>query len=387
MRVSSLSLAVILTAALCGSNARAADPVKIGLVTTLSGPAGYTGQDVRDGFELAVSQQGGKLGGVPVDVLVEDDGLKPANGRDIADRFLQQDKVKIVTGVVFSNVLGAVVPDVLAAGDIFVSPNAGSSAFAGANCNKNLFVTSFQNDAANVPAGTYANAHGYKKMILLAPDYIAGHDMISGFKLSYKGDSTEIYTKLEQADYSAEIARIRDAKPDALFYFLPGGAGINFLKQYAASGVKIPIIITTFSLDQQILSAVGDAALGVAVVGNYNLDLPNAENKQFVSAFDAKYHRLPTLYAADAYDAANLIGTGLRAANGDDTKIDVMQAEMRKADFKSVRGAFRFGVNQYPVQTWYSMRVERGADGKVALVTKGPVVKDYGDPFAAKCKM
>ncbi|HEY5350033.1 MAG TPA: ABC transporter substrate-binding protein [Candidatus Lustribacter sp.] len=382
-----LPLVMFLMAALCSSSALAAGPVKIGLITTLSGPAGYTGQDVRDGFALAVAQENGKLGGVPVDVLVEDDALKPATGRSIADRFLQQDKAKILTGVVFSNVMAAVVPDALAAGAMFVSPNAGSSEYAGKGCNKDIFVASFQNDAANVPAGVYANQHGWKKMVLMAADYVAGRDMIAGFKVSYKGTAQEIYPKLDQTDFSAEIARIRDAKPDALFYFLPGGAGINFLKQYAQSGLKIPLIVTVFSLDEQILAAVGKSALGMSVIGHYNIDFPNAENKQFVTAFEARYHRVPTFYAADAYDTAHLIGSGLRAANGDDSKLDVIRAEMRKADFKSVRGSFKFGPNQYPIQDWYLMHVQTGANGKPAIVTQSRVVKDYGDPFAAQCKM
>jgi len=380
-------LGAVMLAVLCSSAVMAADPVPIGLITTLSGPGGYTGQDVRDGFALAVEQEGGKLGGVPVNVTVEDDGLNPATGRAIADRFLQQNKAKIITGIVFSNVMATVAPDVLAAGALFISPNAGLSTFAGSDCNKNLFVTSFQNDAANVPAGVFAGQHGYKKMMLMAADYVAGRDMIAGFKMSYKGDAQEIYPKLDQTDFSAEIARIRDANPDALFYFLPGGAGINFLKQYAQAGVKVPLVATIFSLDSQILAATGDASAGMSVIGHYNLDFPNAANKAFVSAFVARYHRPPTFYAADAYDTAHAIGTALRAAGGDDSKIDVMRTELRKADFKSVRGNFKFGPNQYPVQDWYLMQVERGADGKLAVVTKSKVVSDYGDPFASKCKM
>jgi branched-chain amino acid transport system substrate-binding protein len=379
-------LAAILVTTL-SSIAGAADPVKIGLVTTLSGPGGYTGSDVRDGFQLAVAQEGGKLGGVPVSVMVEDDGLKPEQGRAIADRFLQQDHAKIVTGIVFSNVMAVVAPDVLSAGSIYVSPNAGPSTFAGENCNKDLFVASFQNDAANIPVGVYAEKRGYKNIAVVTPDYIAGRDMVTGFKLGYHGQTQEIYTRLGQTDFSAEIARIRDAKPDALFYFLPGGDGITFLKQEAQSGLKIPIMVTDFSLDQTILGAVGDAALGAAIIGHYNTDFPNAANKAFVSAFQAKYGRLPTFYAAQGYDTAHLIGTALKAAGGDDTKIDVMRATLKKAAISSVRGDFKFGPNQYPIQDYYSMSVERGADGKLAIVTKGQVVKAFGDPFSSKCKL
>jgi branched-chain amino acid transport system substrate-binding protein len=382
-----MSLVAFLLAALCCSSVGAAGPVKIGLITTLSGPGGYTGEDVRDGFQLAVAQEGGKLGGVPVNVIVEDDKLAPATGREIADRYLQQEKAKIVTGIVFSNVMAAVVPDVLSAGAIYVSPNAGPSTFAGEGCNKNLFVASFQNDAANVPAGVFANEHGYKKMMLMAPDYLAGRDMVTGFKISYTGASQAIFTRLDQTDFSSEIARIRDAKPDALFYFLPGAGGITFLKQYAQSGLKVPLIVIDFSLDQRILAAVGDAGLGVSIIGHYNTDFQNPTNRAFVAAFFDRYGRLPTFYAAQAYDTAHLIGSGLKAAQGDDSKLDVIRAAMRKADFKSVRGKFKFGPNQYPIQDWYLMNVERAADGRLSIVTKSAVVKDFGDPFSSKCKM
>lgn len=382
-----ITLAALVLVALTGTLAGAANPVKIGFITTLSGPGAYTGEDARDGFQLAVAQEGGKLGGVPVQVLVEDDALKPATGREIADRFLQQEKTKIVTGIVFSNVMAAVAPDVLSAGALYISSNAGPSNFAGADCNKDLFVASFQNDAANLPAGVYANQHGWKRMVVMVPDYIAGRDMIAGFKMSYRGQTQEIYTRLDQTDFSAEIARIRDAKPDALFYFLPGAAGITFLKQYAQSGLKVPILVVDFSLDQRILAAVGDAALGVSIVGHYNTDFPNATNREFVRAFQARYNRLPTFYAAQAYDTAHLIGSALRAANGDDSKIDAMRAELRKADIRSVRGAFKFGPNQYPVEDWYLMTVDRGADGKLQIVTKSPVVRGQGDPFSAQCKL
>lgn len=382
-----LPLASLVLLALCASSAFAAAPVKVGLITTLSGAGGYTGQDVRDGMLLAVAQEGGKLGGVPVDILVEDDALKPAQGREIADRFMQQDHVKILTGVVFSNVMGAVVPDVMAGNSIFISPNAGSSEFAGAKCNKNLFVASFQNDTANIPAGIYATQHGYQKMIMMAADYVAGHDMINGFKIGYKGQSQEVLPKLDQTDFSAEIARIRDINPDGVFYFLPGGAGINFLKQYGQSGLKTPLLATIFSLDQRILEAVGDAAKGMTLVGQYNLDFPNAENRQFVKAFVARYHRLPTFYAADGYDTAHLIGSALKAAGGDDAKMDAIRAALRKADFPSVRGAFKFGPNQYPIENWYAMHVEPGPDGKLAIVTKGRLLTNYGDPYAGTCKM
>jgi branched-chain amino acid transport system substrate-binding protein len=382
-----ISLAAFAFAGMCTWGAFAAAPVKIGLVTTLSGPAGYTGQDVRDGFNLAVEQEGGKLGGVPVDVMVEDDGFQPATGRQAVDRFLQQDGAKIITGPVFSNVMGAVAPEALSAGAFYVSPNAGSSEFAGAKCNQNLFVASFQNDTANIPAGVYANQHGYKNMVLLAEDYVAGHDMINGFLMGYKGTSTQVLPKLGQTDYSADIARIRSLNPDAVFYFLPGGDGITFLKQWSAAGMKTPLLATIFSVDERILSAVGPAANGMSLIGQYNIDFPNPENQMFVKTFEARYHHVPTLYAADGYDTAHAIGSALKAVDGDMSKMDAFRDAMRKADFKSVRPGFAFGPNQYPLENWYAMKVAQGADGNMKIVTLNKVLNHYGDPYSKLCKM
>lgn len=370
--------------------AGAADPVKIGFVTTLSGPGGYTGEDIRDGFQLAIDEEGGKLGGVPVQVIVADDHLQPAAGKAAVDKLLEQDKVKLITGMVFSNVMVATVPTIMDAGAFYISPNAGPAPFAGKGCNKNLFVASFQNDAASEPAGLYSNQRGYKKMIVLAPNYQAGKDMINGFKSAYKGQiADEIYVNLNQTDFSAEIARIRDEKPDALFYFLPGGLGIAFLKQWAAAGLQkeIPIVVTVFSADGRIVSAVGDSALGVTLTGHWNSDFPNAANKKFVAGFESTFHRLPTFYAAEGYDTAKLIASGLRSVGGDLTKADAFRAELEKAQFASVRGAFKFGKNHFPIEDWYSMRVVAGPDGKPTIRTLGKVVSQLSDPFVAQCKM
>jgi branched-chain amino acid transport system substrate-binding protein len=373
------------------STARAADPVKIGFITTLSTAGGYLGEDARDGFLLAMSEEGGdKLGGVPVKLMVEDDGLVPAKGKEIADKFVLQDKVSLFTGIIYSNVALAVVPGLLAGGAFYISPNAAPSQLAGKGCNKNYFVASWMNDNLHEATGQYAQTLGFKKMVLLAPNYPAGKDAITGFKRFFHGQiADEIYTSLDQTDYSAELAKVRADAPDAVFEFLPGGLGINFLKQFSQAGLKskMKLVLSEASLEPRIVSAVGDDSLGLYGTGHWIADLPYAANKKFVQEFVAKYHRDPTPYASQGYDTAHLIGSALKAVNGDMTKTDAFRAALKKADFASVRGNFRFGSDQEPIEDWYSTRVVKLPNGKLQIRTIGKIARDLGNAYTSLCPL
>ncbi len=363
--------------------------VKIGMITTLTTKAGYLGEDIRDGFKLAIEQEGGKLGGVDVELMVEDDGRKPGKGRQIAERFIKSDKVKIMTGIVFSNVAMAVVPKVVKDDVFYISPNAGPSALAGKGCHQNYFNAAWQNDNLHEVMGQYVNDAGFKSAYILAPNYPAGKDALAGFKRYYKGSiAGEVYTKLGQSDYAAELANLRAAKPDAVFFFLPGGMGINFLKQYAQAGLNktIPVFGPAFSFDARILKAVGDAAVGVLNGSQWNQDLDNAANQQFVTAFKQKYNRMPTLYASQGYDTARLIASALKATGGKPDNMAAFRAALKKADFDSVRGKFRFGANHHPVQDIYVREVVKDDTG-IHNKTLKKVFTDHVDAYAEQCVM
>ena len=383
------AMAVLAVQAAWAGPASAQDAVKIGVITSLSGPGGYLGQDIRDGIALAIQLGGGKLGGVPVQTIVEDDGAKPGQGKQIVDRLLKNDKVKIFTGIVFSNVAGATIPDVLDAGAFYVSPNAGPSTFAGKDCHPDYFVVSWQNDSLHESAGQLANQLGYKSVYLVAANYQAGKDALEGFKRFYKGKvAGESFTRLDQTDFAAEFAQIRAADPEAVFQFEPGGLGIAFLRQYQQAGLtdKIPMVVAAPSLDAVTLSVVGDAALGVNVTSHWNSDFDNPANKAFVAAWEQAYHRPATYYASQGYDTAMAIGAALKGVGGKLDDANSFRQAMMKADFQSVRGSFKFGPNQHPVQDWYALKAEKGADGKLALVTKGKILSDHGDAYAKECK-
>ena len=293
--------AVGLTAGLAGRARAQNAKLKIGMITTLSGPGGYLRQEIRDGFQLAIDNEGGSLGGAPVQLLVEDDAFKPAQAKQIADRFFQNEGIRLFTGIVFSNVLAAAVPDLLDGDAVYVSPNAGPSNFTGKDCNRNYYVVSWSNDSLHEAGGANANRLGFKRVVLLAANYQAGKDALAGFKRTFKGEVLkEIYTRLDQTDYGTEMAQIRDAKPDAVYQFHPGGLGIAFLRQYQQAGLlgTIPMTVAEPGMDGTIMTALGDAAIGVTVASHWCADFDNAANRRFVEGFTKAYKRVPTTYAS-----------------------------------------------------------------------------------------
>ena len=383
-------VAALLGTGMGAVQAQGAPPLKIGFVTTLSGPGGYLGEDLRDGFQLAIELEGGKLGGVPVQLLVEDDGLKPGQGKQVVDRFLKTEGVKIVSGVVFSNVAGAIVPDVLDAGGIFVSANAGPSNFAGRDCHKNYYVVSWQNDSLHESAGQNATDLGFKRAYILAPNYQAGKDALSGFKRFFKGEIVgETYTRLDQTDFAAELAQIRAANPDVVFHFHPGGLGIAFIRQYAQAGLSatIPMVVAAPPLDTVMLKSVGDAALGIHASTHWNSDFDNSANKRFVAEYTKRYNRPPTTYAHQGYDTALAIGAALKGTGGKVDDTDAFRKAMLQANFESTRGAFKFAPNQHPTQHWWAAKVEKDAAGNLVMRTARKVLSDHTDYYAPQCKL
>jgi len=370
-------------------SALGAEPVKIGMITTLSTKAGYLGEDIRDGFKLAIAQGEGKLGNIPVELLVEDDGRKPGKGKQIAQRFMKKDKVQILTGIVFSNVAMAVVPKVVRSNVFYVSPNAGPSALAGKGCHENYFNVAWQNDNLHEAVGQYVTEKKFNNVYLIAPNYPAGKDAITGFKRFYKGKiAGEVYTTLGQSDYAAELSTLKSKKPDAVYFFLPGGMGINFIKQYAQAGLNkaVPLFGPAFSFDERILKAVGDAAVGVINGSQWSSDLDTPTNNEFVSAFKKAYGRTPTLYASQGYDGAMLIGSALKAVDGDMKKTNAFRKALNKADFTSVRGNFSFGKNNHPVQDIYVREVIKDANGNYTNRIVKKVFTNHTDAYAQECK-
>lgn len=369
------------------AGAQAQEPLKIGVVSVLTGPQAALGQQLRDGFQLAVDQNGGKLGGRPVQITVIDDELKPDIAVGKVRGFVEGGKVDFVVGPIFSNILGAIAKPVLDSGAFLISPNAGPSTLAGKACHQNFFVTSYQNDQVHEVLGKYAQDQGFKKAYIIAPNYQAGKDSLAGFKRYFKGEIVdEVYVPLTQLDFSAELAKVAAAKPDVVFAFMPGGLGVNLVKQWSQAGLqgKVPFL-SAFTVDESTLPAQQDAAVGLFGGMTWAPNMDNPQNKKFVADYEAAYKIVPGSYAMQAYDAALLIDSAVKAAGTADK--DKLRAALKKADFTSLRGKFKFNSNGYPIQDFYLVKVAKRPDGKFQTEIAEKVFTDYADPHAKDCAL
>jgi branched-chain amino acid transport system substrate-binding protein len=384
-----VTLAAATAFALATGVAGAQEKLKVGVIATLSGPPAVLGQQLRNGFQLAVKTLGGKLGGREVEVIVQDDELKPDVAVIKVKAFVERDKVDFVVGPIFSNILQATLKPTTDGGAIHISPNAGTSNFAGKECNANFFVTSYQNDQNHEVLGKYAQDKGMKRVFIMAPNYQAGKDSLAGFKRYFKGEVVdEVYVPLNQLDYSAELSKIAAVQPDAIFVFLPGGMGVNFVKQFRQAGLADKItFLSAFTVDESTLPAQQDAALGFFGGANWAPNLDNPQNKDFVATYEKEYGAVPGSYAFQAYDAALLIDSALKATKGSTADKDALRAALMKADFKSLRGGFKFNTNHYPIQDFYLVKVAKRADGKYQTEIVQKVFANYADPHVKDCPM
>jgi branched-chain amino acid transport system substrate-binding protein len=388
-RIHQLAAALALGGLVQASASSAADELTVGMITTLSGPGAGLGIDIRDGFALGLEHLGGKLGGQETVVVEADDQLKPDVAVQEAAELVEREQVDLVTGTVFSNVALAIMPTLARAETFLVSPNAGPSALAGKQCNPWFFNTAWQNDNNHEATGAWVRQQGLENVYLLAPNYPAGKDALAGFKRYYKGVvAGEVYTSLDQLDFAAELANLRAAEPDAVYFFYPGGLGISFIKQYAQAGLggTIPLFGPAFSLSQDVLAAVGDAALGAYNGSQWSNDLDNPINRRFVSGFKARYGRLPSLYASQGYDTALILDAALKGGDGLADK-DAFRDSLRKVSIETSRGGFRFNSNHFPIQDYYVRQVVKLDDGTLTNRLFGKVFDDHADAYAAECGM
>jgi len=373
---------------LTASAASAQEKIRIGVIVTTSGPPAALGAQVRDGFALAVKDLGGKMGGREVEIVNVDDELKPDGAVIKVKGLLEREKVDFVVGPIFSNILQAIHKPVTENKTFLISPNAGPSSYAGKDCSPFFYVTSYQNDQVHQVLGKVAQDRGYKRMYLMVPNYQAGRDSVAGFKLDYKGEIVEeSYLPLNTIDFQPELTKINSQKPDAVFTFMPGGLGVNLVKQYRQAGLadRIPVL-SAFTVDESTLPAQQDAAVGMFGGANWAPNLDNPQSKKFVASYEAAYNSVPGTYAMQAYDAAMLIDSAVKAVKGDLSNKDAVSAALKKADFTSLRGSFKFNTNGYPIQNFYLTKVAKRPDGKFQTEIVEKVFTDYGDSYAKDCK-
>lgn len=382
---------IILTALLCSlSSAQSAEKIKIGFVSTLSGPLSALGVEIQDGFNLALKETGNKIGGLPVEVVSGDDQASPDVGKQLADRMLKRDRVDFMTGVVYSNVMMAVAQPAFASKTFYISSAAGPAQLAGAQCNPYFFGLAWQNDGQSEAMGQYLTEKGYKKAFIIAPNYTGGKENLDGFKRMFKGEIVnELYPKLGELDFASDIAQIRASKPDVVYFFLPGGMGINFIKQYAASGLaqQIPFFAPGYSADEDTIKAVGEPMIGLQNSSHWAWDLDNPANKKFLSDFVATYKRLPSTYAFQGYDIVRLLDRAVADVKGKIEDKAAMRKAIAAARFNSVRGPFKFGPNQFPINNFYLRVVEKDAAGRITNRTTGKILDAHADAYSPNCSM
>ena len=384
-----VGISTLALTAFAATGVAAQEKLKVGVIATLSGPPAVLGQQLRNGVQLAVKSLGGKLGGRDVELVIVDDELKPDVAVTKAQALVDRDGVDFVIGPIFSNILGAIMAPVTKSNAILISPNAGTSNFAGKDCSPNFFVTSYQNDQVFGAAGKYAQDTGIKKAFLMAPNYQAGKDALNGFKSFFKGEvADEVYVPLGHLDYSAELARIAAAKTDAIYVFLPGGMGVNFVRQFRQAGLADKVkFLSAFTVDESTLPAQQDAAIGFLAGSNWAPNLDNPQNKKFVADYEKEFNAVPATYAFQAYDAALLIDGALKLTKGNTKDKDALRAALKKANFTSLRGGFRFNTNNYPIQDFYMVKVAKRADGKFQTEIERKMFENYADTYAKDCPM
>jgi branched-chain amino acid transport system substrate-binding protein len=363
--------------------------LKIGFISTFSGPQGVMGEFMKEAVEVALDHVGRKVGGLETEVIYGDDQFKPDVGLQVAEEMLKKHQVDFVSGIIWSNVMMAVVPVVTGAGKIMVGTNAGASPLAGAQCNELYFSTSWNNDQTPEAMGKFLQDSGIDDIYVLAPNYQAGKDMVAGLKRYYKGKIVEeIYTKMGQQDYQAEITQLRSKNPKAVFAFYPGGMGIQFLRQYDQAGLrgKIPLY-TVYTVDEISIPAVKDAAVGIYETRYWSPDLKNPANEKFVNDYKKKYKKLPVFYGAQSYDGIMLIDSAVRAVKGNVKDTKGMVTAMRKADFKSLRGPFQYNVNHHPIQNFYLLKTEKLKSGEIEMRIQKTVFEKHKDSYYQDCKM
>jgi branched-chain amino acid transport system substrate-binding protein len=386
------TLIAAVAAAAFATSAQAASELKIGFLSTLSGPASALGIEVRDGFNLALKLHGGKLGGLPTEIVMGDDQLNPEVGKQLTERMLKRDRVNLMTGIIFSNVMLAVWPTIEQSKVFYVAPNSTPTRISGEGCSPYFFSASWPNEGHHEAAGHFATSKGYKNAYLIAPNYPAGKDALTGFKRSYKGNIiSEMYTKVNQLDYAAELAQIRAAKPDTLYAFLPGGMGINFIKQFVASGLSkdIQLVVPGFVSDQDVIRAVGEPMLGLFDTSQWAYDLDNDANRKFVAEFEKGYNRLPTLYAEQGYTAALIIDAAVKGAKGKVEDVKAFRAALMSAPgrVKTPRGDWKAAPNGTPIQDYYVRVVSKDKNGRIVNKKIGTVLTKHVDFWAKDCKM
>ncbi len=376
-------------ASLAPGPAAADDTLTIGVIATLSGTGGSLGQAMVDGFKLAVNRAGGKFAGRTVNLVIEDDQMRPDVAVQLVRKMLEQDKVDLFAAFTYSNVMLAIDKPIVDSKSIVIAANAGPSELAGPGCSPYVFYTGVQTEQLPDAIGRYLTMKKVSDLYFMGPNYQASRDFNAGLKRGYKGAfKSEIYTTLNQLDYAAELTQLRLAHPGAVFAFYPGSMGVNYIKQYAQAGLKQTTpLYTVGTVDGATLPAMGDAAVGSISAASWTPDLKYPASKTFTEAFEKAYNYIPSQWSAYAYDASLLIQAALVKVKGDTANKPRLIEALDTARFPSVRGDVQFSSNHFLVQNLYMVSFEKDAQGRYTSVSHEDIVPNAQNAYIDACKM
>jgi branched-chain amino acid transport system substrate-binding protein len=390
MKKHAFKLAVVLASAASTFLAHAAPrtEVRLGMVTTLTTSAGAGGEATKQGIDLALEKLGGKVGGIAARIYYEDDGLQPELGKQKTEKLILENKVDFLIGYNYSNiVLSSLKP--AADNKTFLLSITGPSQLAGAQCSPFFFSVRDQNGQSPEALGKVLNKRNIKTLYTLAPNYAAGKDMVEGVTSTFKGKvvGQELTKWPTQLDFAAEIAKIRAAKPEAVFVFYPPQHAVQFTAQFARAGLKGSIpIYSVYTYDALTVPVIGDDSVGALSALNWAVNLDNPVNKEFVSAYQKKYGKEPSNFSAYGYDAILLIDAAVRAAKGELDDKDLVRSAL-KAGTDTTRGKLRFGNNNFPIQDYYLTEVKRGSGSVPTVQSIEKIEVSAQDSFAKSCPL
>ncbi|MBC7953081.1 MAG: ABC transporter substrate-binding protein [Rhodospirillaceae bacterium] len=373
------------------SGAGASDPsIVVGVVATLTGPGALAGQDLVDGFNLALKQLGGRFSNQEVRVVLADDKGSPDIARQQVKRLMDRERLDMVLTGVSAPSLATIIKPLVDARLFVLNLDQSPPALSGAECSQFLFSLAAPVDGLHEAMGQYLAAEHIRRVVVVGPQTGVTNDAVAALKRTFPGEVVAVLSPHPgAATFAPELDHIKQLKPDAIYSLLTGGMGGGFVRAWGASPLKgeIPLFPLWPAVERQMLPAMADAAQDMISIGTWGNDLDSIPNRRLNADFEMEFGRPPSTWAAQGYDAAFLVDSALKATNGKTSNEDALRTALRRADFISARGSFKFNTNQFPVLNYYLRKVSRDAKGRPTHEMRGVVLKEWRDRQAHSCPM
>ncbi|CAA7617917.1 ABC transporter substrate-binding protein [Magnetospirillum sp. SS-4] len=386
-----LVLLTVQTARALPASTAAGNPtIVVGVIATLSGPGAMAGQDSLDGFTTALRQMGGRFANQEVRVVPVDDRGSPDVAMQVTRRLLEREKVDFILTAVSQASMAAIVKPLNESRTFILNLDAYPDGLFGARCSASLFGLGTPPDAVSEAAGMHFANEKYRRLVVIGHDTRQTDMAVAALRRTWGGeDVTVLKARHGAATFAPEIRRIRELAPDAVYTLLSGGMGLALVRDYAAAGLKadIPLLGVWSNFERPHLTAMDDQGLDLLNVAPWSPDLDSPLNKRMISDFELEYGRPATSWVAQGYDSALLLEAAMKVTAGRTSDREAVRNALRRAEFASVRGGFRFETNHAPVINLYLRRVARDAKGRLTEETRGVLAREWRGRDAAHCPM